>query len=323
MDENCGIYKIKIGNFIYIGSSKDLIKRKRDHLNKFKSNSHYNSKLQSAYNKYQNFEFEVIELCIPEERLNYEQKWIDSIWENKNCANLRKKAESPLGMKRSQESIDKSVKSRAGYSHSEETRKKISSSNMGRIIPEETKNKISLTIKAQMSCPERREINRKSQLGKTMSEETKGKIKKSLTGRKRTKKECENISRGNLGKTILQETREKISKTLTGRKRSEEAIRKTSLAKKGKPLSQKNKDALSLSKTKNSIVLIFETGEETFFSLKHASEKINVKIHTLNAWLDGKNAWPQKQSLHNPCINGLIGGYKIKKIDKTHDCQKN
>ena len=88
-----------------------------------------------------------------------------------------------------------------------------------------------------------------------------------------------------------------------------------SSSRKGKPLSQKNKDALSLSKTKNSIVLIFETREETFFSLKQASERINVKIHTLNAWLDGKNPWPQKQSLQNPYINGLIGGYKIKKIN--------
>jgi len=315
MDDNCGVYKIKIGNFIYIGSSKNLIKRKNNHLSKFQLNSHYNNKLQSAYNKYKNFEFEIIELCLPEERLNSEQKWIDSIWGDKNCANLRKKAESPLGMKRSQEAIDKSVKSRAGYSHSEETRKKISSSNKGRIISEETKNKISLTVKTQMSCPKRREINRKSQLGKIMSDETKDKIKKASTGRKKSKDECDKISKTLTGRIIPQETKDKISKTLTGRKRSEEAIRKTSLAKKGKPLSQKNKDALSLSKTKNSIVLIFETGEETFFSLKHASERINIKIHTLNAWLDGKNPWPKKENLQNLPSNGLIGGYKIKKIN--------
>jgi hypothetical protein len=48
MDDNCGVYKIKIGNFIYIGSSKNLIKRKNNHLSKFQLNSHYNNKLQSA-----------------------------------------------------------------------------------------------------------------------------------------------------------------------------------------------------------------------------------------------------------------------------------
>lgn len=59
-----GIYLIKnkINNKLYIGKSMNLLKRKREHLNKLRNNKHENSKLQNAFNKYgeENFLFEIL-----------------------------------------------------------------------------------------------------------------------------------------------------------------------------------------------------------------------------------------------------------------------
>ena len=55
-----GIYKIinNINNDFYIGSAKDLDKRKASHFYNLKTNRHINNHLQNAVNKYgiENFE---------------------------------------------------------------------------------------------------------------------------------------------------------------------------------------------------------------------------------------------------------------------------
>lgn len=60
-----GIYKIKnlINDKIYIGSAFDLEKRWKWHSSRLKNNSHWNTHLQKAWNKYgsDNFIFEIIE----------------------------------------------------------------------------------------------------------------------------------------------------------------------------------------------------------------------------------------------------------------------
>jgi hypothetical protein len=86
-----GIYKItntKTGMF-YIGSSKDLEKRKYKHFHNLKNNNHVNKKLQSSYNKYgeECFIFEVIrnfpDWYTVENRYRAEQVYLDSLDKNK------------------------------------------------------------------------------------------------------------------------------------------------------------------------------------------------------------------------------------------------
>lgn len=77
----CGIYKIKIHNKEYIGSSKNIQHRLRQHLTTLKQNKHHNHTMQNLYNKYgiDNIYFEVIEICLEENRINREKYYIDSI----------------------------------------------------------------------------------------------------------------------------------------------------------------------------------------------------------------------------------------------------
>jgi group I intron endonuclease len=76
-----GIYKIKniINGKIYIGSSKDITKRWKQHLSALKNNTHHSYHLQRAWNKYgeENFKFEVVEIIHDEDLLTEkEQEWM-------------------------------------------------------------------------------------------------------------------------------------------------------------------------------------------------------------------------------------------------------
>jgi len=86
-----GIYKISCGEKFYIGSSKNIEKRWKRHIDDLNKNKHINIKLQRVFNKYglDNFKFEVIELCKVKELLITEQKYLKSILPfNENVLNI-------------------------------------------------------------------------------------------------------------------------------------------------------------------------------------------------------------------------------------------
>lgn len=62
----CGIYKICIKNHIYVGSSKVLKNRLRNHYNSLKNGKHFSKFLQSCVNKYTMEEtfFDILEYCV-------------------------------------------------------------------------------------------------------------------------------------------------------------------------------------------------------------------------------------------------------------------
>jgi len=109
-----GIYKIEniTNSKKYIGQSKDLEKRIKDHKNSLNKNKHYNVHLQNSHNKYGrgNFTYEIIETCdldIIDERETF---WIDYYhsrdskygYNVEKGGNTRKKlsAETKLNMRR-------------------------------------------------------------------------------------------------------------------------------------------------------------------------------------------------------------------------------
>lgn len=169
---NSGIYMILnlINNKYYIGSSHNLYKRWHTHKSTLKHNKHDNSYLQKAWNKYGELNFKFFVLEYTNELLIREQYWIDKLLciNRKLSYNLRKLANTNLGIK-----------------FSEETKAKISASNKGRVISEETKLKLKL---AQRNRPPISEKTRnKLRLSKlNQSTETKQKISNAKKGVKRT-----------------------------------------------------------------------------------------------------------------------------------------
>ena len=76
-----GIYKIvnKINGKYYVGGSKNIDNRWREHKADLRNNAHHNNYLQNSWNKYgeHNFEFTMIEKCDVLNTLITEQKYLD------------------------------------------------------------------------------------------------------------------------------------------------------------------------------------------------------------------------------------------------------
>lgn len=126
-----GIYQIRniINGNLYIGSAKDLVKRRYQHNTGLYTNTHYNQHLQRAFNKYgkENFIFEILEYCEPnkETLLQIEQKYINLLDPKYNMLKI---AGSALG-----------------YKHSEETKKNTSIRMRNRVISDETRKRMSVS----------------------------------------------------------------------------------------------------------------------------------------------------------------------------------
>lgn len=78
-----GIYMIQNNRTgdSYIGSSKTLSRRLRDHFRKLKKGNHENPFIQNSYNKYGKdaFVYTILEFCTEEQLRNREQHFVDSL----------------------------------------------------------------------------------------------------------------------------------------------------------------------------------------------------------------------------------------------------
>jgi hypothetical protein len=76
-----GIYMISCNSRNYIGSSKSLYDRLLEHRQKLLNNKHSNDFLQKAFNKYgiDSFNYEIIEFCLPEDRIIREKHFINTL----------------------------------------------------------------------------------------------------------------------------------------------------------------------------------------------------------------------------------------------------
>ena len=170
-----GIYKIvnKVNGKYYVGSSKDIYDRWKEHKQYLIHKYHPNDYLQHAWNKYGEiaFDFIIIEKLTESELKNIEQKYLDKIKENKSIAyNLRYDA---VGGEMSEYSKKKIGDKNRGKKRTAECRLKMSISRKGRIFTEQTKQKISLSHIG----------NKNPNFGKKLSNETKSKLSKTNGGK--------------------------------------------------------------------------------------------------------------------------------------------
>ena len=141
-----GIYVLEnlLNGNIYVGSSKNLNRRKAQHLWALRSDYHHNLHLQSAFNKYgeENFVYRVLIICDVENLLFFEQLLLDKY---NPQYNKREIAESNYGYKHSKEARKNMSDAHIGNKnpHNKEWREKMSKIHKGRIISMETRKKIS------------------------------------------------------------------------------------------------------------------------------------------------------------------------------------
>lgn len=214
-----GIYKIQnvVNGKCYIGSAKSFRTRFRKHKNVLVKNAHHSIKLQRAWNKHGEdaFIFQPIIFCEPKNLLFYEQQAIDAYNSYCDGYNATIKANSALGVKRSDEIKAKISVSKAGIKLSAEHKKAISDGNKGKKRSDETKEKIRIVNTGVKKSKSHIENMRKANLGKKYNDETKAKISASLIGNKRA-----------LGNVLSTETKDKMSVAHKGKAQSPEWVEK-------------------------------------------------------------------------------------------------
>ena len=165
-----GIYiiKNKINDKVYIGSSVDIFKRWAGHKSYLNKQKHINIYLQRAWNKHgeESFEFIVVEeVEKATDLVPREQYWIDIKKSAEEGYNIKKRADSRLGLKLS-----------------EEAKKKISEKNMGHIVTEETRKKIAMAQKGMIHSQSHLDELHRNWKGRKHTEESRLKMSLSRMG---------------------------------------------------------------------------------------------------------------------------------------------
>lgn len=130
-----GIYKIvnKKNGKLYIGSSKTIERRLKDHRRLLSKGTHHSSKLQNAWNKYgeESFLFLVIVECSVDALRGIEKTYIDRYNTFRSGYNCSDNTECPSNVN-TPESIAKGIETRrknGSYRITDETRRRLSLSN--------------------------------------------------------------------------------------------------------------------------------------------------------------------------------------------------
>lgn len=183
--EISGIYKItnKLNGKFYIGSASNIKRRWRQHRFDLIHNTHDNIHLQRSWNKYgqEEFLFELVEECDKGSLVLREQFYMDTL---NPQYNIGKFATSSVGIKRSQETIEKHRQKMLGRKLTTEHKEKVRLSSLGRKHSPETRLKQRLVKLGKKISEETRA--RMCKAKSNMSEETKRKISQALLGKKRT-----------------------------------------------------------------------------------------------------------------------------------------
>ncbi len=248
-DWTTGVYQIRCtvdGHFYVGGAYADFQRRWKDHRDNLRKGTHGNRHLQSAWNLHgeNNFEFEVMERCPPDDVLEREQAWIDANFDGSViCYNICPVAQSRLGVPHSEETIQRLRDWNTGRVMPREGVERTAALHRGRKRPPKTGEKIRAD---RLAHPERTaeiakiaseaaaEVNR----GKHLTDAHKAKISEALTGREVSPETGRRIAAANTGRRHTPETCAKMRITnkgkLLGYVHTPETRARMSAAKKGK-----------------------------------------------------------------------------------------
>ena len=154
-----------INNKMYVGYSNNCSKRKHNHFKSLMSNTHWNLRLQNAYNKYgkENFVFEILEFWNKEYLASQENYWCNMLNTHDRRYGYNIQPTNPYNsIKHSPETIEKIKKANIGKKWTESQRQKMIIASTGKIVSKETREKL-----------------RNNMIGKKLSLETIAKMKES------------------------------------------------------------------------------------------------------------------------------------------------
>lgn len=201
---NSCIYEIKnkLDGKRYIGSAINFKKRFYLHKHHLSKNKHSSVKLQRAWNKYgeSNFEFNIIIYCDPKNLIMYEQRCIDGFDTCRNGYNISPTAGSTFG-----------------FRFSEESKKKMSEKGKQKTFSELTIANMSKASKLRWQDPVFKEKMSKAHIGLKHSDFSKKKMSEAQKGNTKF-----------LGHKHSEEWKNMMRVMMLGRKHSIQSIKKIS-----------------------------------------------------------------------------------------------
>lgn len=190
-----GVYIIrnKANGKQYVGSSIDVPRRWTEHQLELEAGRHSNQYLQRAWNKYgpKGFEFTMVKECRPEELLNREQAWMDSVkpFGSRGYNNSRT-AGNCLGVKHTRLARERMAQAKRGKPsmflgrrHTEEAKAKNRVAHLGKKVPPEVVQRIANANRGKKRTEATRERLRQAQLGKRFDDVVKAKMRAAKLGR--------------------------------------------------------------------------------------------------------------------------------------------
>jgi group I intron endonuclease len=153
MKTNCGVYRIvniATGD-CYIGQSRDLRVRRNHHFSNLKLGRHWKV-IQADFDKHgkENFKFEILVYCEPDELTRYEQAFVDMF---NPIYNTNANCHPHKGAPQSEETRRKIAEYNTGKPKSEETRRKMAEAKLGKKRSPETILKIITTKRNNRNPP--------------------------------------------------------------------------------------------------------------------------------------------------------------------------
>lgn len=162
----CGIYCISNSKYFYIGLSKNVNSRWKQHQRALKQGVHCNKFMQRVYNKYNiddPFEYTLICECEQKDLGTLEKKYFDLYEKESNKIALNEK-ECGLDVW-TEEMTENSRKVHLGRNHSEETKRKISEGQKGNIRPNQRIPIVQLSLDGKLIKIWDSKVTIKSELG--------------------------------------------------------------------------------------------------------------------------------------------------------------
>lgn len=211
----------------YIGQSRSLENRRKEHLRSLARGDHHSKYLQRSVSTHgvDVLIYSVLEYCSVETLTEREQYWLD-YYRPAGLYNSAPAADSNAGVVWSEESRARQSAAQRGRVHTQEAREKIGAAHRGRKFSDSHLENMRLTRLGKRHTDESRAKMSESRKGRAFTEQHVANMTASKIGRKHTAESIAKMRAAKLGKKHTEESKAKIAAAGVGRVRSADANRK-------------------------------------------------------------------------------------------------